>query len=134
MSTRIIPIGGLGEFGMNMMVYETDDSAIVVDCGMMFPDPSVLGVDVVVPDMTWVFERADKIAGIFLTHGHEDHVGAVPFLLDRVNAPVWGSPLTIGFIEDKLEEFGKEGADLRLLAPRVPVTAGDFTVEAAHVT
>ncbi len=135
MSTRIIPIGGLGEFGMNMMVYETDHSAIVVDCGMMFPDTSVLGVDVVVPDMTWVFERAEKIAGIFLTHGHEDHVGAVPFLLDKVKAPVWGSPLTLGFIEDKLDEFGsREGADLRILEPRRPVTAGDFTVEAVHVT
>ncbi|HEY0789250.1 MAG TPA: ribonuclease J [Thermoanaerobaculia bacterium] len=135
MSTRIIPIGGLGEFGMNMMVYETEASAIVVDCGMMFPDPSVLGVDVVVPDMTYVYERAEKVAGIFLTHGHEDHVGAVPFLLDQVNAPVWGSPLTIGFIEDKLEEFGgREAADLRILEPRHPVTAGDFTVEAAHVT
>lgn len=135
MSIRIIPIGGLGEFGMNMMVYETDHSAIVVDCGMMFPDTSVLGVDVVVPDMTWVFERAEKIAGIFLTHGHEDHVGAVPFLLDKVKAPVWGSPLTLGFIEDKLDEFGsREGADLRILEPRRPVTAGDFTVEAVHVT
>ncbi len=120
---------------MNMMVYETDASAIVVDCGMMFPDPSVLGVDVVVPDMTYVFERAEKIAGIFLTHGHEDHVGAVPFLLDKVSAPVWGSPLTIGFIEDKLEEFGgRANADLRILEPRRPVTAGDFEVEAAHVT
>lgn len=120
---------------MNMMVYETDASAIVVDCGMMFPDPSVLGVDVVVPDMTYVFDRAEKIAGIFLTHGHEDHVGAVPFLVEKVNAPVWGSPLTIGFIEDKLEEFGgRENADLRILEPRRPVTAGDFTVEAAHVT
>ncbi|HSN68094.1 MAG TPA: ribonuclease J [Thermoanaerobaculia bacterium] len=135
MSTRLIPIGGLGEFGMNMMVYETDTSAIVVDCGMMFPDTSVLGVDVVVPDMTWVFERAEKISGIFLTHGHEDHVGAVPFLLDKVKAPVYGSPLTLGFIGDKLEEFGtQEGADLRLIEPRKPVTAGEFTVEAVHVT
>ncbi|HEU5163505.1 MAG TPA: ribonuclease J, partial [Thermoanaerobaculia bacterium] len=83
----------------------------------------------------WVFERADKIAGIFLTHGHEDHVGAVPFLLDKVKAPVYGSPLTLGFVGDKLDEFGtREGADLRLLEPRKPVTAGDFTIEAVHVT
>jgi ribonuclease J len=135
MAIRIIPIGGLGEFGMNMMIYETDTSAIVVDCGMMFPEASVLGVDVVIPDMTWLFERAEKVAGIFLTHGHEDHIGALPFLLETVRAPVWGSPLTLGFIEDKLDEFGgREGADLRLLEPRTPVTAGDFTVEAAHVT
>lgn len=135
MTLRIIPIGGLGEFGMNMMVYETERSAIVVDCGMMFPDTSILGVDVIIPDMSWVFERAEKIAGIFLTHGHEDHIGATPFLIERVKAPVWASPLTLGFIEGKLEEFGmREGADLRLLEPRKPVVAGDFTVEPVHVT
>ncbi|HVR42410.1 MAG TPA: ribonuclease J [Thermoanaerobaculia bacterium] len=135
MSLRIIPIGGLGEFGMNMMVYETDRSAIVVDCGMMFPDASILGVDVVIPDMSWVFEREGGIDGIFLTHGHEDHIGAVPFLIERVKAPVWGTPLTLGFIEDKLDEFEmREGADLRLIEPRVPVRAGEFEVEGIHVT
>jgi ribonuclease J len=84
---RVIPLGGVGEFGMNMMLYETDESAIVVDCGMMFPDASILGVDVIIPDMSWVFERAEKIDGIFLTHGHEDHVGATPFLIEKVTAP-----------------------------------------------
>ncbi|MGH9458815.1 MAG: ribonuclease J [Thermoanaerobaculia bacterium] len=135
MTLRVIPIGGLGEFGMNMMVYETERSAIVVDCGMMFPDASVLGVDVIIPDMSLLFERAEKVAGIFLTHGHEDHVGAVPFLAQRVKAPVWGSPLTLGFIEDKLDEFGmREEVDLRLLRPRHAVEAGDFSVEPVHVT
>lgn len=135
MTLRVIPLGGLGEFGMNMMVYETAEAAIIVDCGMMFPDASVLGVDVIVPDMSWIFERASKVAGIFLTHAHEDHIGAVPFLIGKVKAPVWGSRLTLGFLEDKLEEFGMlEEADLRLLTPRERVTAGPFTVEPIHVT
>ena len=135
MTLRVIPLGGVGEFGMNMMLYETDESAIVVDCGMMFPDASILGVDVIIPDMSWVFERAGKIDGIFLTHGHEDHVGATPFLIEKVSAPVYGSPLTIGFVSDKLVEFGmRAGADLRVLKPGKAVTAGDFTVEPIHVT
>jgi ribonuclease J len=132
---RVIPIGGLGEFGMNMMLYELPDAAIVVDTGMMFPDSATMGVDAVIPDMSYVFEIADKIQGIFLTHGHEDHIGALPFLLDQVKAPVYGMPLTLGFVEDKLEEFGMLGeADLRQIEPRVPVECGPFTVEPIHVT
>src|SRR3954467_11420258 len=103
---RIIPLGGLGEIGMNLMVYEYGDAAIIVDCGMMFPDASTLGVDVIVPDMTYVFENASKFKAIFLTHGHEDHIGAVPFLVERLRVPVYGMPLTLGFVDDKLEEFG----------------------------
>src|SRR5258705_4131602 len=85
---RIIPLGGLGEIGMNLMVYELDDAAIIVDCGMMFPDASTLGVDVIIPDMTYIFENAAKFRAVFLTHGHEDHIGAIPFLLERVPLPV----------------------------------------------
>src|SRR6202011_801353 len=114
---RIIPLGGLGEIGMNLMVYEYGDAMIVVDCGMMFPDAATLGVDVIVPDMTYLFDNAAKVKGIFLTHGHEDHVGAVPFLVDRVTAPVYGMPLTLGFIRDKFEEFGIDGIELRGIMP-----------------
>src|SRR6476660_3184054 len=94
---RIIPLGGLGEIGMNLMVYEYGDDAIIVDCGMMFPDAATLGVDVIVPDMSYIFENATKFRAAFLTHGHEDHIGAVPFLVDRVKLPVYGMPLTLGF-------------------------------------
>src|SRR3954452_20385821 len=106
---RIIPLGGLGEIGMNLMVYEYGDEAIIVDCGMMFPDAATLGVDVIVPDMTYLFDRPERVKAVFLTHGHEDHIGALPFLLDRINVPVYGMPLTIGFVRDKLAEFDLEG-------------------------
>src|SRR5687768_17502362 len=83
---RVIPLGGLGEIGMNLMVYECGDEAILVDCGMMFPDAATLGVDVIVPDMTYIFENASKFKALFLTHGHEDHIGAVPFLVEKLRS------------------------------------------------
>jgi ribonuclease J len=131
---RIIPLGGLGEIGMNLMVYEHGGDAIVVDCGMMFPDAATLGVDVIVPDMTYIFDNAAKFRAVFLTHGHEDHIGALPFLLDRVPLPVYGMPLTLGFVRDKLEEFGIDDIELRALMPRDVVDAGVFRVEAMRVT
>jgi ribonuclease J len=131
---RIIPLGGLGEIGMNFMVYECGDEAILVDCGMMFPDAATLGVDVIVPDMTYVFDNPTKFKAIFLTHGHEDHIGAVPFLVERVPLPVYGMPLTLGFVTDKLEEFGIDAIDLRSIKPRETVEIGSFRVEAIRVT
>src|SRR4051794_10313395 len=86
---RIVPLGGLGEIGMNLMVIEYGDAAVVVDCGMMFPDAATLGVDVIVPDMTYIFENPSRVKGIFLTHAHEDHIGALPFLVEQVQAPVY---------------------------------------------
>jgi ribonuclease J len=132
---RVIPLGGLGEIGMNLMVFEYDASAIVVDCGMMFPDTSTLGVDVIVPDMTYLIENRHKVLGVFLTHGHEDHVGAVPFLVEELQVPVYGMPLTLGFVKDKLEEFGLTGqVELRDIAPRQVIELGPFQVEAIRVT
>jgi ribonuclease J len=131
---RVIPLGGLGEIGMNLMVYEYGDDAIIVDCGMMFPDGATLGVDVIVPDMTYLFENESKIRALFLTHGHEDHIGAVPFLVERMKIPVYGMPLALGFVADKLEEFGIENVDLRTFNPRQVVDAGSFTVESIRVT
>ena len=131
---RIIPLGGLGEIGMNCMVYEYGGEAIVVDCGMMFPDAATLGVDVIVPDMSYIFENSARVRGVFLTHGHEDHIGAVPFLVERVQVPVYGMPLTLGFVRDKLEEFGIDDIDLREIKPRDVIEAGPFRVEAVRVT
>lgn len=131
---RVIPLGGLGEIGMNLMVYELDDAAIIVDCGMMFPDASTLGVDVIIPDMTYIYENAAKFKAVFLTHGHEDHIGAVPFLLERVPLPVYGLPLTLGFVRDKLDELGVEDIELRGIVPRQTVEIGPFRVEALRVT
>jgi ribonuclease J len=130
---RVIPLGGLGEIGMNLMVYELGDDAIIVDCGMMFPDAATLGVDVIVPDMSYIFDNAAKFRGVFLTHGHEDHIGALPFLLERAPMPVYGMPLTLGFVRDKLDEFELD-ADLREMKPRDVVDAGAFRVEAIRVT
>jgi ribonuclease J len=133
-SIRVIPLGGLGEIGMNLMVYECGDEAILVDCGMMFPDAATLGVDVIVPDMTYIFDNPSKFKALFLTHGHEDHIGAVPFLVDRVKLPVYGMPLALGFVADKFAEFGIDGIDLREIQPREVVEAGVFKVEALRVT
>ena len=132
---RVIPIGGLGEFGMNMMIYEWDGEAIVVDCGMTFPDPTILGVDVIIPDMTYLLDGPTRLSAIFLTHGHEDHIGATPFLLEHRRVPVYATPLTLGFLRDKLDEFPSiDAPDLRRLVLREKVQAGAFTVEAIHVT
>jgi ribonuclease J len=133
-SLRVIPLGGLGEIGMNLMVYECGDDAILVDCGMMFPDAATLGVDVIVPDMTYLFENAARVRAVFLTHGHEDHIGALPFLLERLPVPVYGMPLTLGFVGDKLDEFKLDNIELRTILPREVVEVGVFRVEAIRVT
>ena len=130
---RVIPLGGVGEFGTNLMVYEFGDAAVLVDCGMMFPDSTTLGIDIIIPDMSYIFANPAKFKALFLTHCHEDHLGAVPFLLQRAPMPVYGLPMTLGVIEEKLGEFGIEG-DLRVIAPRQVVQAGPFEVEAIHVT
>jgi ribonuclease J len=132
---RILPLGGLGEIGMNVTAIECDDSIIVIDCGMMFPDQLTLGVDVIIPDLSYLVARSAQIAGIFLTHGHEDHIGAIPYLLKATTAPVFGTRLTLGFVREKLAEFeiDAEGR-LHELRSRDTIAAGAFQVEAIHVT
>jgi ribonuclease J len=109
-SLKIIPLGGLGEIGLNMMVYEYDDIIFVVDAGLMFPEDYMLGVDYVIPDMDYVKKNASKVEAIVLTHAHEDHIGALPFLLREVKVPVYGTPFTLGLVRHKLEEHDLTGA------------------------
>ena len=101
---KIIPLGGIGEIGKNMTVIEYADEMVVIDCGLGFPDESMLGVDLVIPDTAYLEENADKIQGILLTHGHEDHIGALPYVLRLVNPDVYGTLLTLGIVEGKLIE------------------------------
>ena len=132
---RLIPLGGCGEFGLNLMVFEHGGEILVVDCGLMFPEMGMLGVEIVLPDMTYLFERAAGIRGIILTHGHEDHIGALPYLLERAPAPVYGSRMTLGLVREKLRERGlHRDADLRPVAPRDVIEAGPFAVEFLQVT
>ncbi|MBP0963018.1 MAG: ribonuclease J [Oscillospiraceae bacterium] len=131
---RIIPLGGLGEIGKNMTLYECGQDSIVVDCGLAFPDEDLLGVDLVIPDFTYAERTAENIRGIFITHGHEDHIGALPYLLRTVNIPVYASRLTIGLIEGKLKEHGLLGkVQLNVVKPGDHIKAGCMEVEFIHV-
>lgn len=131
---RIAFLGGLNEVGKNMTLYECQNDMILVDCGLAFPEPDMLGVDLVIPDFTYVEQNVDKIKGIFITHGHEDHIGGLAYLLQRVNIPVYGTKLTIGLIEGKLKEHKiLDKADLHVIEPKDKVNLGCFEVEAIHV-
>jgi len=130
---RIVALGGLGEIGMNMMVYQCADDILLVDSGLMFPDAEMPGVDYVIPDIGWLRERSESVRGILLTHGHEDHIGALPFVLQELPVPVYGTALTLGFVAEKLKEY-KIGADLRPVKPRDTVTLGCFSAEFIRVS
>ena len=101
---KIIPLGGMEQIGMNITAFTYEDSIIVVDCGLAFPEEDMLGVDLVIPDITYLKENIDKVKGFFITHGHEDHIGSIPFVLRDINVPIYATKLTIGLIENKLEE------------------------------
>lgn len=132
-SIRCYPFGGVGEFGKNMMIYAMGQDAVIVDCGMGFPNPGQHGVDLVVPDISALEELGLNLHGILLTHGHEDHIGALPFLLPKLNLPVYGSPVTLALVAGKLEERGYKG-DLRALPEEGRINVGPFEVEAVPVT
>jgi ribonuclease J len=129
-----IPLGGLGEFGMNIMALRTGDDILVIDAGMMFPEAELLGVDVVIPDITYLKQNRDMVRAIVLTHGHEDHIGALPYILRDLNVPIFGTQFTLALVRKRLEEHGLlDKADLREVFPGRKVEIGPFEVEFIHV-
>ena len=124
-----IPLGGVGEIGKNMTVIEYGSDIIIVDCGMSFPDEEMPGIDVVIPDMTYIEKNAANVRGILITHGHEDHIGAVPYALQKLNVPVYATKLTIALIEQKLTEIKVDHADLNCVSPGDTIRLGCFSVE-----
>lgn len=126
---KIIPLGGVGEIGKNMTVIEYGSDIIIVDCGMSFPDEEMPGIDVVIPDMTYIEKNAANVRGILITHGHEDHIGAVPYALQKINVPVYATKLTIALIEQKLTEIKVDHADLNCVSPGDTIRLGCFSVE-----
>ena len=130
----IIPLGGLGEIGLNMTVFQYGDDLIVVDAGLMFPEEDMLGVDFVIPDFSYILENREKVRGIVITHGHEDHTGALPFLLKEINVPVYGAPLSIALVKEKLKEHNIVNRPLIPVKPRDIITLGVFNVEFMRVT
>src|SRR5215471_14909316 len=132
---QVIPLGGLGEFGMNMTAIRYGDDMIVVDSGMMFPDAELLGVDLVMPDLTFLKENISQVRALILTHGHEDHIGAVPYFLTEIDVPVYGTAFTLALVERRLEEYDLESEpNFIKVKPKLAVEVGPFKVEFIHVT
>ncbi len=130
-----MPLGGLGEFGMNCMALRWGGDIIVIDAGLMFPEAELLGVDIVVPDISYLIENRQRVRAIVLTHGHEDHIGALPWILSELNVPVWGTEFTLAYVEDKLEEHGLlDNAELREIKPGERFRIGPFAIHPIQVT
>jgi len=130
----IIPLGGVEEIGMNMTVLEYGNDMVIIDAGLMFPEEDMLGIDFVIPDFTYILENREKVRGIVLSHGHEDHTGALPFLLKELSVPVYGTPLTLGLVREKLREHNLEHTELNSVLPREVVSLGVFDIEFIRVT
>jgi ribonuclease J len=131
---KIIPLGGLGEIGLNMMVFEYDDSAFIIDAGLMFPEDYMLGIDYVIPDMNYIRQIKSNISGVVLTHAHEDHIGAIPYLLREINLQIYGTPFTLGVVRKKLEEHGLFlPVSLNQISPRSRLKLGAFELEFIRV-
>jgi len=131
---KIIPLGGAGEIGKNMTLVEYDDAILVIDAGLMFPESDMLGVDIVIPDITYLLEQRERVRGIVITHGHEDHIGALPHVLPRINAPIYATPLTRGLIEVKLKAHKLlKDATLHTITTRDTIQLDPFTIETFHV-
>ena len=130
---QIIPLGGLGEIGKNMTVFKYGDDIILIDAGLMFPEDDMLGIDLVIPDFTYLIENRDKVRAIFLTHGHEDHIGALPYVLKQIDVPVYGTALTLGILEGRLKENGVSSEGLCVIKPGDKIKAGAFNLEFIRV-
>lgn len=126
---KIIPLGGLNEVGKNITLIEYEDEIIVIDCGSIFPEDEMLGIDMVIPDVTYLLKNKEKIKGIILTHGHEDHIGALPYVLKKINVPVYGTRLTLGLVENKFKEHNVSNVSLNVVKPSQSIRLGRFTIE-----
>ena len=132
---RVIPLGGLGEIGKNITAIEYEDEIIVIDCGISFPDEDMYGIDLVIPDVKYLLDNQEKVKGLFLTHGHEDHIGAIPYVLKQLNMPVYGTKLTIGLVESKLREHDMVSTTkLVPIRPGELITLNKLSVEFIRVT
>src|SRR5438445_10983129 len=131
---QVVPLGGLGEFGVHMMAIRYGDEIVVVDSGMMFPEDDLLGVDIVTPDLTYLKENRQHVRALLLTHGHEDHIGAVAFFLEEFDVPVYGTAFTLSLVERRLEEYSVENPQLRPVKRKDSRGVGPFRVEFVHVT
>jgi ribonuclease J len=126
---KIIPLGGLGEIGKNITVIEYKDDIVIIDCGLIFPEDEMLGIDVVIPDITYLLKNREKIRGMILTHGHEDHIGALPYILKKINLPIYGTKLTLGLVENKLKEHNIKNVELNVVRPKETIKLGCFSIE-----
>ncbi len=131
---KIIPLGGLGEIGKNITVHEYKDSIVIVDCGMTFPEDEMLGVDIVIPDVSYLIKNKDKIKGLVLTHGHEDHIGAIPYVLKKINMPIYGTKLTLGLLANKLKEHNLKNTELNVVDFGKNYKLGHFDIEFIKTT
>jgi len=131
---QVIPLGGLGEIGKNMTAFRYKDSIVVIDAGLMFPEDELLGIDIVIPDISYLVENKEKVKAILLTHGHEDHVGALPYVLKELNVPVYGSKLTIGLVQSKIKEHNLDNPKFNVVKPRDVIKIGPFSIEFIRVS